>query len=128
MTKLKVPSAVDLTNFVEEKNITVIGVGSVIAADLYLRERVMIFGTVKGNVESAVGTSVLAKGGKIIGHLKGENLIIAGEVLGDVFSNKRVTLLDTAQIHGDLHFSEIIRHKDARVEGGNFLRDNAQNR
>lgn len=123
MPNATTPSRVESLNFVNEHNVTVIGVSSNIAADLFLRERIMVFGTVKGNIESSSGTSIIAKGGKIIGNIKGENLIVAGEVLGDVIGLNKVTLLDTAVVHGDIHHASIIKHEKARIEGRIVMRN-----
>lgn len=87
-----------------------------------------ITGTIKGQGEYIFcgkvdgdcdidGPVTLAAGGVWNGTLRGEDLIIAGEVEGDVIAAQRVEVSGTAKITGSLSGSSIAVAEGAIIEG-----------
>jgi len=73
-------------------------------------------GTVEGDC-SIDGPVTLAAGGIWHGTMRGEDLIIAGEVEGDVIAAQRVEVSGTAKITGSLSGNSIAVAEGAIIEG-----------
>lgn len=73
-------------------------------------------GTVEGDC-SIEGPVTLAAGGIWRGTMRGEDLIIAGEVEGDVIAAQRVEVSGTAKIAGSLSGHSIAVAEGAIIEG-----------
>jgi cytoskeletal protein CcmA (bactofilin family) len=119
MSHIAVPSGNDETSLSKINKITVIGKGSSIAADIFLRDGVVIYGIVVGNIESS-GIAVVADGAMVAGYVIGDKVVIAGEVNGDVVGRNEVVLLATAHVHGNIRFGDIRIHSDAKIDGRLF--------
>lgn len=77
---------------------------------------IKVDGIVNGGVlsESSV---VLGEKSKIIGNVKGTNIIISGYVKGDVLATGQISLTSTANVDGDMIYSSIIIDEGAKFSG-----------
>ena len=90
----------------------------------------IILGSVEGNCELD-GTLVVGEGGVWKGNITAENVVIAGEVQGDIVSKNKMDVVSTAKVHGSLtspfiaiaegaihegeiHMAEVKRYTDKR--------------
>lgn len=90
----------------------------------------IILGTVEGDCDLD-GTLVIGEGGAWTGNITVDNVVIAGEVTGDVVAKKKIDIVSTAKIHGSLtspfiaiaegaihdgeiHMAEVKRYTDKR--------------
>ena len=90
----------------------------------------IILGSIEGDCELD-GTLVVGEGGSWKGDITAENVVIAGEVIGDIVAKKKMDVVSTANIHGSLtspfiaiaegavhegeiHMAEVKRYTDKR--------------
>ena len=88
--------------------------------DLSFSNELHIKGRVNGNVVSSMDTEgklVLHKGCVVNGEVRAPYVIVAGQVTGNLFAFKRLSLADGSIVHGDVHYSEIEMQQGATVNG-----------
>ena len=73
-------------------------------------------GTVEGDCDIE-GPLTLAEGGRWKGTLKATDIIVAGEVEGDVVARQRVEIAGTARVTGSLSGNSIAVAEGAVIEG-----------
>ena len=73
-------------------------------------------GTVEGDCDIN-GPLTLAEGGRWIGTLKANDVIVAGIVEGDVIARQRVEIAGTARVSGSLSGNSIAVAEGAVIEG-----------
>jgi cytoskeletal protein CcmA (bactofilin family) len=95
---------------------TVIGPESVIAGTFGGKDNYLVHGRVTGQCDLN-GTFMLAAGGQWLGDIVADNVIIAGEVEGDVTARTRLDLAATARIRGNLKSPAISIAQGAVYEG-----------
>lgn len=88
--------------------------------DLTFSHELHIKGRVNGNIISALdsnGKLVLHEGGVINGEVRAPYVYIAGQVVGNLFASKRLSLGESSQVQGDVHYSGLEMEKGAGVNG-----------
>jgi cytoskeletal protein CcmA (bactofilin family) len=95
---------------------TFIGAETEITGTIKGKGAYIFCGTVDGDC-SIEGPVTLAAGGIWRGTMRGEDLIIAGEVAGDVIAAQRVEVSGTAKIAGSLSGHSIAVAEGAIIEG-----------
>jgi cytoskeletal protein CcmA (bactofilin family) len=96
---------------------TVIGPDSVIAGTFGGKDNYLVQGRVTGQCD-LTGTFMLAAGGQWLGDVLADNVIVAGEVEGDVTARVKLELAATARIRGNLRSPAIAIAQGAVYEGG----------
>lgn len=104
---------------------TVIGAGAIFTGKLRGAENYVIYGMIEGDC-NLDGTLVIEEGGRWLGRIKALNVIIAGEVTGDVFAEKKLELAPTAKIKGTLTGPVIVIAEGAVIEGSIKMTSGAQ--
>jgi len=106
--------------------VTVIGAGTVMQGDIQFRDGLHIEGEVQGNLladpADPHATLVLALAGRIQGNIQVPNVILQGQVKGDVFAAIKLELKAAARVEGNLHYSYLDMATGAEVNG-QLLRD-----
>lgn len=103
---------------------TLIGRDSELRGDLHFRGGVQIDGKVVGNVRAPNGSGAvlsLSEQGKIEGEVTVPNIVLNGEVVGDVYAEHQLELLPQARIRGSVYYGYIEIAKGAEVNG-NLIR------
>ncbi len=88
--------------------------------DLSFSKELHIKGRVNGNVVSSMDTEgklVLHESCAVTGEVRAPYVIVAGQVTGNLFAFKRLSLANTSVIHGDVHYSELEMQQGATVNG-----------
>lgn len=88
--------------------------------DLSFSRELHIKGRVNGNVISSVdakGKLVLHAGCVINGEVRASHVVVAGQVTGNLFAFKRLSLAEGSIVHGDVHYTEIEMQQGATVNG-----------
>ncbi len=88
--------------------------------DLFFSKELHIKGRVNGNVVSSMDTEgklVLHKDCVVNGEVRAPYVIVAGQVTGNLFAFKRLSLANGSVIHGDVHYSELEMQQGATVNG-----------
>lgn len=100
---------------------SLIGQGTVITGDLVFSGGLHIDGTVKGNVAAEEGSTallILSEFGRIEGEVTVPNMVLNGEIVGDVFGSTRVELATKSRIKGSVYYNLIEMAIGAEVNGG----------
>jgi cytoskeletal protein CcmA (bactofilin family) len=107
---------------------TLIGPQVVIHGDLQFSGGLYIEGKVLGKVEAANNADsllTLAQGGCVEGSIRAPKAVISGRLLGDLHSNERVELTETAHIEGNIHYRLLEITAGATVSGQLIHEQNA---
>lgn len=100
---------------------TLVGQGTKINGDLIFSGGLHVDGTIKGNVAAEEGSTALlivSEFGKIEGEVKVPNMVLNGEIVGDVYGSTRVELATKARIKGSVYYNLIEMAIGAEVNGG----------
>ena len=100
---------------------TLVGQGTRITGDLVFSGGLHVDGTIEGNVIAEEGTTallILSEFGKIEGEVKVPNMVLNGEIIGDVFGSTRVELAPKARVKGSVYYNLIEMAIGAEVNGG----------
>ncbi len=96
-----------------EADIEIVGDVS-FSGELYLQ------GRVNGNIVAPGESSAslfLQERSEVIGEIRAPIQVISGKVSGDIFSTRRVTLKSSAEVVGNIHYSEILVEQGASING-----------
>ena len=100
---------------------TLVGQGTKITGDLVFSGGLHVDGSIKGNVVAEEGTTallILSEFGKIEGEVKVPNMVLNGEIIGDVYGSTRVELAPKARVKGSVYYNLIEMAIGAEVNGG----------
>ena len=100
---------------------TLIGQGTVINGDLVFSGGLHVDGKIIGNVVAEEGSDamlILSEFGYIEGEVKVPNMVLNGEIVGDVFGSIRVELAPKSRINGSVYYNLIEMAIGAEVNGG----------
>jgi len=94
---------------VNDQNIdTLIGVHSSIVGDLTFEGSVRIDGKFEGNIHSAKeGTLIISEGARVVGEVHVPNLILHGNINGNVFATHSLNIGITGELNGDVEYLKI---------------------
>jgi cytoskeletal protein CcmA (bactofilin family) len=102
------------------KNVTLITAKAEILGDIRIAEALQIEGAVKGNIladpDSSAEVTIGVKG-IVEGEIRAPNVVINGEVKGDVYSSDHITLNKNALVTGDVHYVMMEMVMGAKVNG-----------
>jgi cytoskeletal protein CcmA (bactofilin family) len=100
---------------------TLIGQGTVINGDLEFTGGLHVDGTIKGSVIAEEGSTallILSEFGRIEGEVTVPNMVLNGEIVGDVFGSTRVELAPKSRVKGSVYYNLIEMSIGAEVNGG----------
>jgi cytoskeletal protein CcmA (bactofilin family) len=108
-------------NFNTARIDTLIGQGTVIEGDLVFSGGLHVDGKIIGNVMAEEGSDamlILSEFGSIEGEVKVPNMVLNGEIIGDVFGSERVELAAKSRVNGSVYYNLIEMAIGAEVNGG----------
>lgn len=100
---------------------TLVGQGTEINGDLVFSGGLHIDGKVNGNVVAEEGSTallILSEFGRIEGEVKVPNMVLNGEIVGDVYGSIRVELAPKSRVKGSVYYNLIEMAIGAEVNGG----------
>jgi cytoskeletal protein CcmA (bactofilin family) len=100
---------------------TLIGEGTAITGNLEFTGGLHVDGKITGNVVAAEGSTailILSEFGRIEGEVKVPNMVLNGEIVGDVYGSIRVELAPKSRIKGSVYYNLIEMAIGAEVNGG----------
>jgi len=100
---------------------TLIGQGAEINGDLIFSGGLHVDGKINGNVVAEEGSSailILSESGSIEGEVKVPNMVLNGEIVGDVYGSVRVELAPKSRVKGSVYYNLIEMAIGAEVNGG----------
>ncbi len=98
---------------------TLIGSGTVLRGDVHFKDGLHIDGVVKGNViaEDEGSMLTMSEGSCIEGEVRVHNIVLNGEVKGDVHALKHIELASQARVTGNVYYTLIEMAMGAEVNG-----------
>ncbi len=108
-----------------ENKESLIAPGSVIEGKIEGTEHVRIAGRFKGEV-SIKGDLMVEPGAHISGEIRAENIVVRGEVKGNIYAVSRVELLEAGVLFGDLKASLLTVATGSRIRGTRALGGDAR--
>ena len=100
---------------------TLIGQGTEINGDLVFSGGLHVDGKINGNVVAEEGSTailILSEFGRIEGEVKVPNMVLNGEIVGDVYGSIRVELAPKSRVKGSVYYNLIEMAIGAEVNGG----------
>ena len=100
---------------------TLVGQGTEINGDLIFSGGLHVDGKINGNVIAEEGSTailILSEFGRIEGEVKVPNMVLNGEIVGDVYGSTRVELAPKSRIKGSVYYNLIEMAIGAEVNGG----------
>ena len=100
---------------------TLVGQGTEIDGDLVFSGGLLVEGQINGNVVAEEGSTailILSESGKIEGEVKVPNMVLNGEIVGDVYGSTRVELAPKSRVKGSVYYNLIEMAIGAEVNGG----------
>lgn len=100
---------------------TLIGQGTEINGDLIFSGGLHVDGKICGNVVAEEGSTailILSEFGRIEGEVRVPNMVLNGEIVGDVYGSIRVELAPKSRVKGSVYYNLIEMAIGAEVNGG----------
>ena len=100
---------------------TLVGQGTILNGNLMFSGGLHVDGKIVGNVvaeEDSDAMLILSEHGSIEGEVKVPNMVLNGEIIGDVFGSNRVELAPKSRINGSVYYNLIEMAIGAEVNGG----------
>ena len=79
-----------------------IGASIVVRGEMIAQEDVLIAGRVEGKIRIDGHRVTVAPGAQVVAEIHAREVVVAGQVLGNVVASERVDLRETADIEGDV--------------------------
>lgn len=102
-------------------NTTLIARQTEVSGDIHFHGNLVIEGKVKGNVTAHSDSDArlqIVEGGIIEGEIRVPQVVINGNVNGDVYAARHLELAAKAMVEGNVHYKLIEMVKGAQVNGG----------
>ena len=98
---------------------SLIGSGTELHGDVHFKDGLHIDGVVRGNVIAEGEDSMLTMSadGRIEGEVRVHNLVLNGEVVGDVYASEHIELAPDARVTGNVYYNLIEMAMGAEVNG-----------
>lgn len=97
---------------------SLIAAGAVFRGDLEFQGAVQIDGKVLGDILTEQGLVRVSAEGQVEGEVRAPQVVIDGEIIGDVYASQHVELGAEARVRGNLYYGLMEMAMGAQVEGG----------
>ncbi|KAB0546122.1 polymer-forming cytoskeletal protein [Pseudomonas argentinensis] len=97
---------------------SLIAAGAVFRGDLEFQGAVQIDGKVLGDILTEQGLVRVSAEGQVEGEVRAPQVVIDGEIIGDVYASQHVELGAKARVRGNLYYGLMEMAMGAQVEGG----------
>ncbi len=96
-----------------EQNVEIVG-------DVAFNGNLYIQGKINGNVSAPTESNAalfVQEGSEIIGEIRTPVVVVSGKVAGDIFAAQRISLRASANVVGNIHYTELQIEEGASVNG-----------
>lgn len=103
-----------------DKNTTLIAAGTSVDGHIRFSGELYVNGTVLGDIESgneSQSALVISEKGSVKGEIRVPNVVIGGNVEGDVHAGVRLELGKGARVRGDIHYKQVEVQTGAIIDG-----------
>lgn len=97
---------------------SVVGPSLVIKGDLEAGEDLLIEGRVEGTIKHTAEQLLIGQRGSLKADIRARNVVIEGEVEGDVYGSDSVSIRETAKVCGNVFTPKISISEGAHFKGG----------
>ena len=108
-------------SLISTENTTLISEGATISGEIKFSGCLEIEGTIKGNIvtsnEDNDSQVRIKNTGKIFGDICAPDIMVNGQVTGNIYSSSRVEMVENAQVNGDVHYKIIEMMEGSQVNG-----------
>ena len=109
-----------------DKTATVIGENCVIEGDVTFEKTIEVHGKIVGTVKIAENCTsaslIIKKSGIVEGDVYGSDVIIEGEVSGNVSGKKKISIRNSAYVSGNVYY-DILDMQGGATVNGNLIRN-----
>jgi cytoskeletal protein CcmA (bactofilin family) len=95
---------------------TMVGSDAQIDGPIHLREGIIIYGEVNGDIDTE-GPVRVAQNGSVIGNISGSDIRVGGNVVGDLIADGQVVLGKKCFLKGDIIYRKLLIEDGAQFEG-----------
>jgi cytoskeletal protein CcmA (bactofilin family) len=95
---------------------SVIDAELVVSGDLHTKGTIRVDGRVEGNLHRA-DTLIIGAGGTVVGNIEAREVVLGGELYGNVVSRERVEVQATASVKGDIRAAAVLLLEGGTVQG-----------
>lgn len=110
-----------------EKVETILGAGTKIDGNINSKGSLRVEGTVVGEIK-VEGDLFLGEDAKIKTKVEARNVIVAGEIEGNVIANNKLEILPTGKVNGDIQMKIIKIEEGAKFEGNSKILNSSQHK
>ena len=105
-----------------------VGPDAIVQGPIRLKEGIIIYGKVYGDV-STNGPIRIVQNGLVQGGVNGSDIRVGGTVIGDVIADGQVILGSNSVLKGDISYRKLLIEEGAQFEGKcNLVQDNTKKR
>ena len=102
----------------DSEDMSVIGPSLIIKGELEAGEDLLIEGRVEGTVTHTSEKLLIGQRGSLKADIRARNVVIEGEVEGDVYASDSVAIKETAKVRGNIFTPKISISEGAHFKGG----------
>ena len=103
-----------------QKGVTLIAPNTAVVGDIRFKDQLYVNGHVDGNIladDEGPATVIISEEGSVKGEIRVPNVVINGEVEGNVYASARVELAARARVKGNVYYELIEMQLGAMVDG-----------
>lgn len=104
---------------------TIIGKGSKIDGKIYITGSLRVEGRIEGEVKAG-GDIFVGEEGLIVASVQARNIVIAGEVQGNVDALEKLEIVPTGKLFGDIVISKLVIEDGATFKGKSEARKGSE--
>lgn len=97
---------------------SVVGPSLVIKGELEAGEDLLIEGRVEGTINHSAERLLIGQRGTLKADIRARNVVIEGEVEGDVYGSESVSIRETAKVRGNIFTPKVSISEGAHFKGG----------
>lgn len=99
-------------------DMSVVGPSLVIKGELEAGEDLLIEGRVEGTIKHTAENLLIGQRGTLKADIRARNVVIEGEVEGDVYGSESVSIRETAKVRGNIYTPKVSISEGAHFKGG----------
>ncbi len=115
---------VPMTNPNDEKVETLIGASTSIRGNLRAEGTLRIDGVVEGEIQTA-GNVIVGRGGKVMASIIAANIMVAGQVKGNITATHRLEIVASGKVWGDITVASLLIEEGGVFRGQSIMKDDA---
>ncbi len=89
----------------------------VVRGDVSGEEDILVHGRVEGTVTLRQNSLTIGRDGRVKAEVRAKNVVVEGEVEGDVVAEERITIRQSAHVRGNIVAPRVILEDGAKFKG-----------